>query len=80
MAVRISQQTGSFTNDVNPNISVGIDLPFRLGGENEGYFATSKTTIDSIKNDIRLLLGTHQGARFFRPTHGNNLRKYLFEQ
>lgn len=80
MAVRIPQQTGSFVNDVNPNINVGIDLPFRLGSEGEGYFATSKTTIDSIKNDIKLLLGTHQGERFFRPTLGINLRRYLFEQ
>ena len=80
MAVRISQQTGSLINDINPNINVGIDLPFRLGNGGEGYFATSKTTIDSIKNDIKLLLGTHQGERFFRPTLGINLRKYLFEQ
>ena len=80
MAVRITQQTGSFTNDINPNISVGIDLPFRLGLNGEGYFATSKTTMDSIKNDLKLLLNTHQGERLFRPTLGINLRKYLFEQ
>jgi len=80
VAVRILQQTGSFVNDINPNVSVGIDLPFRRGEDGDGYFATSKTTIDSVKNDLRLLLNTHQGERFFRPTLGINLRKYLFEQ
>ena len=61
MAIRITNTTGSFVNDFNPNVSVGIDLPFRMGDTNDGYFATTKTTIESIKNNIRLLLNTHQG-------------------
>ena len=36
-------------------------------------------TVESIKNDIKLLLNTHQGERFYRPELGINLRKYLFE-
>ena len=79
MATRITHQTGSFSNDFNPDINIGIDLPFRLGTSGEGYFATSKTTIESIKNDIKLLLNTHHGERLYRPELGINLRKYLFE-
>ena len=80
MAIRITQSTGSFVNDMNQNVSVGIDLPFHLGSSGEGYFATTKTTLESVKNNIRLLLNTHQGERLYRPQLGINLRKYLFEQ
>ena len=80
MAIRITQTTGSFVNDIDPNINVGIDLPFHRGSSGEGYFATTKTTLESIKNDIRLLLNTHQGERLYRPNLGINLRKYLFDQ
>ena len=44
------------------------------------YTATTDTTIDSIKNDIRLLLLTQRGERVMQPFLGMNIRRFLFEQ
>ena len=68
-----------FVIDTNDNIYTGIDLPFRLGGA-EGYFASTRTTIEAIKNDIANLLLTNTGERVMQPTLGLNLRRYLFQQ
>ena len=69
-----------FINDRDDNIFVGIDLPFRKGIGKDGWFASTTTTIESVKNNIRNLLQTQQGERFFQPFLGINLRKYMFEQ
>ena len=47
--------------------------------DGDGYFETTKTTIDAIKNNIKLLLQTSQGERVFQPNLGMNLRQLLFE-
>ncbi len=70
-----------FVEDLDTRVSVGLDLPIaRQAGDNQGYFATTKTTIDAIKNDIRLLLMTQRGERLFQPFLGMNIRRFLFEQ
>ena len=70
-----------FIEDRDTRVSVGLDLPIaRQPGDQGGYFATTKTTIDSIKNDIRLLLTTERGERLFQPFLGMNIRRFLFEQ
>ena len=43
-----------------------------------GLIYTS-TTIEAVKNNIRNLLQTNEGERFFRPNLGLNLRQILFE-
>ena len=68
-----------FIQDRDNDIFIGIDLPFRRSNGKEGYFASTKTTIEAIKNNIRNLLNTHQGERLMQPNIGLNLRKYLFE-
>ena len=65
--------------DRDENIFIGIDLPFRKSNGKEGWIASTKTTIEAIKNNIRNLLNTHQGERLMQPTLGLNLRNYLFE-
>ena len=65
--------------DRDDNIFIGIDLPFRRSNGKEGYFASTKTTIEAIKNNLRNLLNTHQGERLMQPGIGLNLRQYLFE-
>jgi phage baseplate assembly protein W len=65
--------------DNDSNIKVGIDLPIRRGGDKEGFFASTSTTIEAVKNNIRNLLQTNEGERFFQPRLGLNLRKMLFE-
>ena len=70
-----------FIEDRDPRVSVGLDFPISSqAGDQMGYFATTKTTIDAIKNDIRLLLLTQRGERLFQPFLGMDIRRFLFEQ
>ena len=71
--------TGSFVEDKDTNISIGIDLPLRKSSV-DGYFATTKTTVEAVKNNIKNLLLTNRGERVFQPLIGLNLRQFLFEQ
>ena len=76
----LDRRKDRFIDDQDTRVSVGIDFPFGRVGNGDGYFKTTKTTIDSIKNNIKLLLKTHQGERVFQPSLGMNLRSLLFEQ
>ena len=69
-----------FIEDRDDNVFIGIDLPFRKSDSIEGWFASTTTTIEAVKNNIRNLLSTHKGERYFQPNIGLNLRKFLFEQ
>ena len=42
--------------DRDSNIQVGMDLPFRRGDNNDGWFATTKTTMEAVKTNIINLL------------------------
>ena len=75
-----NNKTNQFINDKDTRVSVGIDFPLGLVSGGDGYFATTKTTIDAIKTNIRLLLQTNQGERLFQPNLGMNLKQLLFEQ
>ena len=68
-----------FIEDNDENIFIGIDLPFRKSDGVEGWFASTSTTIEAVKNNIRNLVQTEQGERLMQPTLGLSLRKYLFE-
>ena len=69
-----------FVEDQDSRVSVGIDFPFARVPGGDGYFATTKTTIEAVKTNIRLLLQTNQGERLFQPNLGMNLKQLLFEQ
>ncbi len=68
-----------YIQDNDTNVKVGIDLPVRRGNGIEGFFATTSTTIEAVKNNIRNLLQTEEGERLFQPDLGIGLRKTLFE-
>ena len=53
--------------DRDDKVFVGIDLPFRKSQGREGWFASSETTIEAVKNNIKNLVQTQQGERFFQP-------------
>jgi len=77
----LDRRANQLTEDTDTKVSVGIDFPFaRVPGSQSGFFKTTKTTIESIKNNIKLLLLTQQGERLFQPNLGMNLRRFLFEQ
>ena len=69
-----------FIEDRDDNIFIGIDLPFRRSDGKEGYFASTTTTIEAVKNNIKNLVQTNKGERFMQPELGLNLRSYMFEQ
>tara|TARA_R100001443_G_scaffold1345_2_gene5024 strand:+ start:726 stop:1217 length:492 start_codon:yes stop_codon:yes gene_type:complete len=68
-----------YIQDNDTNVKVGIDLPIRRGDGLDGFFATTSTTIEAVKNNIRNLLQTEEGERFFQPNLGIGLKKILFE-
>ena len=76
----LDRRSNQFIEDKDTRVSVGIDFPFARVPNQDGYFSTTKTTIESVKNNIRLLLQTQKGERIFQPNLGINLRRLLFEQ
>ena len=75
----LDRRKDRFVEDQDKRVSVGIDFPFGRVGGGDGYFKSTKTTVESIKNNIKLLLQTHQGERVFQPGLGMNLRSLIFE-
>ena len=69
-----------FIEDRDDNVFIGIDLPFRKSDGKEGYFASTATTIEAVKNNIKNLVQINKGERFMQPELGLNLRSYMFEQ
>tara|TARA_Y100000310_G_scaffold242600_1_gene246759 strand:+ start:803 stop:1279 length:477 start_codon:yes stop_codon:yes gene_type:complete len=76
----LDRRVNQFIEDKDARVSVGIDFPLARVGNSDGYFKTTKTTVESIKNNIRLLLQTEQNERVFQPNLGVNIRAILFEQ
>jgi phage baseplate assembly protein W len=79
MAIRDTSRK-PFVEDNDTNIKIGVDLPIRRGDDKDGFFATTSTTIEAVKNNIRNLLQTEEGERLFQPNLGIGLRRLLFEQ
>ena len=75
----LDRRKDRFLEAQDTRVSVGIDFPFGRVGNGDGYFKTTKTTVDAIKNNIKLLLQTNQGERMFQPNLGMNLKNLLFE-
>ena len=76
----LDRRKDRFVEDQDTRVSVGIDFPFARVPNRDGYFKTTKTTVESIKNNIKLLLQTKQGERVFQKSLGMNLKQFLFEQ
>ena len=76
----LDRRNNQFIEDKDTRVSVGLDFPIARVPNQDGYFKTTKTTVDSIKNNIKLLLQTQRGERVFQPNLGMNLRRFLFEQ
>ncbi len=76
----LDRRNNQFIEDKDTRVSVGLDFPIARVPNQDGYFKTTKTTIESIKNNIKLLLKTQRGERVFQPNLGLNIRRFLFEQ
>tara|TARA_Y100000310_G_C20452664_1_gene701502 strand:- start:281 stop:727 length:447 start_codon:yes stop_codon:yes gene_type:complete len=69
-----------FIQDRDSNVFIGIDYPYHKSSGVEGWFASTATTIESVKNNIKMLLNTERGERLMQPALGMSLRRFLFEQ
>ena len=69
-----------YINDNKTDVFIGLDLPIHKSNGIEGYFASTSTTIEAVKNNIINLLNTEQGERLMQPRLGLNLKELLFEQ
>ena len=77
----LDRRNNQLIEDKDTRVSVGLNFPIsRAPGNQDGFFSTSKTTIESVKNNIRLLLQTQKGERMFQPNLGMGIRRFLFEQ
>tara|TARA_Y100000593_G_C4288646_1_gene327018 strand:- start:1218 stop:1655 length:438 start_codon:yes stop_codon:yes gene_type:complete len=65
--------------DRDENVFIGINLPFHRSDGPEGWFASTKFTIDAVKQNVKLLLQTRKGERLMQPNLGLNLHRFLFE-
>ena len=72
----ISTPIQIFPNDLNPNVGIGVEIPFNK----PGVFSPNYQTKDAIKNNIINFFLTNQGERFMNPQFGGGLREFLFEQ
>ena len=65
-------------NDLNPDIRIGLKLPFNRG--RSGLFPQTETTLEQAGSNIKNLLLTAKGERVMQPDFGSRLRELLFEQ
>lgn len=63
-------------NDLNPNIALGINIPFN----NPSVFTSTYTTQEAIKNNLINFFLTNPGELPLNPSFGGGLRNFLFEQ
>jgi phage baseplate assembly protein W len=62
--------------DLNPNVGVGVNLPFN----GPSVFTPNYLTSQSIKNNLINFLLTNPGEILLAPTFGGGLRAFIFEQ
>ena len=75
----INKNVKPLKNDRDENIFIGIDLPFTKSEGNDGWFKSTATTFEAVRNNVKSLLLTEKGQRIMQPSLGINLKKYLFE-
>ena len=63
-------------NDLDPNIGLGIDLPFT----GSGTFNLTFNTQEAIKNNLINYFLTEPGERPLNPSFGGGLRVFIFQQ
>ena len=78
MAIRdISKKP--YIADEDSNVFIGLNLPIHRSNGPDGYFDSSTTTIEAVKNNLKNLLYTNKGERLMQPALGFDFRKFLFE-
>ena len=58
---------------------MGVNLKFPLRSFRKGFFEMNNTTIDAVREDIKILLLTKKGERVVNPSIGTNIPILLGE-
>ncbi len=72
----ISNPISIFPNDINPNVAIGVNIPFNA----PAVFQSNYQTKDAIRNNLINFFLTEPGERYMNPTFGGGLRKFIFNQ
>ena len=62
--------------DLNPNLAVGVNLPF----SGPSVFTSSYLTSQALKNNLINYFLTNPGEIPLNPTFGGGLRSFIFQQ
>jgi phage baseplate assembly protein W len=62
--------------DLNPNVAVGVNLPFN----GPSVFTPNYLTAQAVKNNLINYFLTNPGEYPLNPTFGGGLRAFLFDQ
>jgi len=68
-----------YINDRDEDVFIGLKLPLQRGDIGDGQFASTLTTLDAVKQNLRNLLNTEMGERVMQPNLGVRLKRFLFE-
>ena len=80
MAVRDTNKTKKpYIVDRDEDVFIGLDFPLHRGDDRSGNFASTLTTLEAVKVNVRNLLQTELGERVMQPNLGIQLKRYLFE-
>ena len=77
MAIIDKSQNKWYTNDRDENVSIGLRIPLVL---DNGELASTKTTLEAVKQNVLNLCSTETGERVMQPNLGITLKRFLFEQ
>jgi phage baseplate assembly protein W len=72
----LDKSKNNFVVDRDDSKSIGLKLPLVL---DNGTLASTKTTLDAVKQNVISLLNTEIGERVMQPKLGVKLKKFLFE-
>ena len=65
-----------FSTDFQPNVAIGLDLPFN----GPAVFRSTYQSKDAVKVNLVNYLLTNPGERIANPSFGAGLRAFVFEQ
>jgi len=69
--------TRSLTQETRLRKGINYKFPFKKSVR--GAFELNETTIDAVKDDLKILLLTNHGERLIHHDFGDNLKPLLFE-
>lgn len=59
--------------------SINIKFPLEDDKEKNNLFLLNYVTKNALVSDLKLLLYTKKGQRYYMPDYGTNLEKFIFE-